>query len=65
MGRGADADARSTRRESSLTGICGRSTSPASLAFGGVFAELMTGNLLLMGITIGAMPGLARGRGLT
>ena len=36
-----------------LTGICGLVDVACFVAIGGVFAELMTGNLLLMGITIG------------
>ncbi len=36
-----------------LTAICGLVDVACFLALGGVFAELMTGNLLLMGITIG------------
>lgn len=36
-----------------LTGICGLIDVACFVAIGGVFAELMTGNLLLMGINVG------------
>lgn len=36
-----------------LTGICGLVDVACFVAIGGVFAELMTGNLLLMGINLG------------
>lgn len=36
-----------------LTGICGLIDVACFVAIGGVFAELMTGNLLLVGISIG------------